>query len=125
MFELWYTGSLCECVNFWHSEKGLGCFVSNGMLKNLMSESHDPLILVVRNIDFNRIATGKEQSLPEPFLKTHKKKDSGEFVDKRSADVVVIEELQQDYRKEIEELKKLIISSRNQEQDQQDDEASN
>ncbi|KAF7841919.1 hypothetical protein G2W53_004217 [Senna tora] len=67
----------------------LGYFVSNGMQKNLMSEYDDPLILVVRNIDFNGIATGKEPSFPDLFLKTHKKKDSGEFVDKRSADVVV------------------------------------
>ncbi|KAF7844229.1 uncharacterized protein G2W53_001134 [Senna tora] len=35
-----------------------------------------------------RIATGKEPSFLELFLKTHKKKDSGEFVDKRSTDVV-------------------------------------
>ncbi|KAF7827131.1 uncharacterized protein G2W53_018295 [Senna tora] len=81
--------------------------------------------------DCKRTSTGKEPSLPELFLKTHKKKDTSEFVDKRSADVIInrrmtkaVEELQQDYRKEIEELKKLIISSRNQEQDD-DDEASN
>ncbi|KAF7835359.1 uncharacterized protein G2W53_010218 [Senna tora] len=82
---------------------------------------------VVCFCDCRRIATGKEPSLPELFLKTHMKKDTSEFVDKRSADVIVIEELQQDYRKEIEELKKLTISSRNKEQDQQDDddEASN
>ncbi|KAF7801078.1 uncharacterized protein G2W53_044412 [Senna tora] len=35
------------------------------------------------------VATGKEPSLPELFLKTHKKKDTGEFDDKRSAQVVV------------------------------------
>ncbi|KAF7821079.1 uncharacterized protein G2W53_026534 [Senna tora] len=98
------------------------------------------------------VATGKEPSLPELFLKTHKKKDTGEFVNKRSVEVVVttqpsswfhpeiekeierrvaraneesnaaIKQLQENYRKEIDELKKLIISSRN--QHDQDDEAS-
>ncbi|KAF7807273.1 uncharacterized protein G2W53_039434 [Senna tora] len=87
------------------------------------------------------------------FWKTHTKKDTGEFIDKRLADIVVttqssswfhpnieqeiercvaganedsnaaIKQLQENYRKEIDELKKLIISSRNH-QEQDDDQAS-
>ncbi|KAF7821102.1 uncharacterized protein G2W53_026557 [Senna tora] len=36
----------------------------------------------------SRTSIGKEPYLPELFLKTHKKKDTGQFVDKRSVDVV-------------------------------------
>ncbi|KAF7839137.1 uncharacterized protein G2W53_007619 [Senna tora] len=97
-------------------------------------QSFHPSIQPVRVIR-KRVATGKEPPLPELFLKTHKKKDTGEFVDKRSAELVesnaakaneesnaAIKQLQENYRNEIDELKKLIISSRN--QNEQDDEAS-